>query len=127
MTHHLAIIAAAAGLAAAALPFAAAAQDETTLGEVTVEAQPYDSDVVVRHQVVRFADLDLNRVDDAAVLLRRIHTAAVNVCSPEERVPLDLAQPDRRCMARAMDDAVFQANSPVVDDLYHGREVASAY
>src|SRR5438477_435182 len=130
MPHRL-LVAAAAGLglaAVAALPTTVLAQDETTMGEVVVRGAPYNPDVETRSRLVRFADLDLSRMDGARTLMHRIRAAARDVCSPEPSRTTDFAEMSdyRQCMIEAMDGAVAQAGSPLLDELYgRPREVAA--
>lgn len=63
----------------------------------------------VREQVVSYADLDLQNASDAETLLRRIKSAARNVCGLRDRgpVPLDILnrqQCARSATARAVAD-----------------------
>jgi UrcA family protein len=117
----------AAALALAAAPAAVLAQDETTMGEVVVHASPYDPDVEVKRQVVRFADLDLTEPWGAETLMTRIKAAARNVCSPMPTRELYQLPQYNQCMHDAIDGAVAQADSPLLDDLWNGREVAYNY
>src|SRR3954471_4255566 len=109
MIRYFAAAAAAVVGLGAAVSAPAFAQDDT-VGEVVVHGTN-NPDVEVKSQVVRFADLDLTRPDDARILLHRITYAARNVCSPAPVKELWQYPDYNRCMAEAMDSAVDQANS----------------
>jgi UrcA family protein len=63
-----------------------------------------------RSTVVKFGDLNLDSPQGVATLYKRIHTAAKQVCGvvPEDRVFLQVATSEAKCMAeseaRAIDD-----------------------
>jgi len=67
-----------------------------------------------RKQVVRFADLDLNRAAGAATLFGRIRAAARDVCEPLK--PEWLAS--HQCMDLALARAVADVNAPALTDYY---------
>jgi UrcA family protein len=68
--------------------------------------------------VVRFADLDLSRIDGAATLYNRIRLAANQVCAPLESRDLGLLVKDRACVDKAIADAVANVNRPLLSQ-YH--------
>ena len=68
--------------------------------------------------VVRFADVDLSKIDGAIALYARIHQAAGTVCRPLESRQLSLAEKHRACMDRAIADAVASVNRPLLSQ-YH--------
>jgi len=66
---------------------------------------------------VQFADLDLTRVEGAAALYRRLHSAAQSVCAP---LANDLARLDRykACIADAVSVAVAEVDKPALTMYY---------
>jgi UrcA family protein len=68
--------------------------------------------------VVRFAALDLSKIDGAIVLYARIRQAAATVCRPLESRELGFAQKHRACMDKAVSDAVASVNRPLLSQ-YH--------
>jgi UrcA family protein len=115
MSHRIALLAAAGLLAGAGLPAFA----EPTSGEVVVSASLRPG-VEIRRKVVAYGDLDITRSEGAQSLLGRIRGAAKEVCTPEPTHPGELREiaDYDRCMHGAMDGAVAQARSPLLDDLY---------
>lgn len=79
-----------------------------TAGYVLCSGHAVASDVEVRRQVVRYADLDLSKQADAATLLRRIRSAASVVCggSPDMLMPTARLHRLRDCAERAVARAV---------------------
>jgi UrcA family protein len=67
---------------------------------------------------VSYAGLDLNTDAGARVLFRRLKSASEQVCEPLEGQRLDQHQLWRKCVDRALADAVRQVNRPQVTVLY---------
>ena len=63
----------------------------------------------LRHQVVRFAELDLSRPAGAQELYRRIRRAAHAVCRTDEPIGYD-----RGCVDHAIARAVAEVGSPLL-------------
>ena len=87
-------------------------------------AMASDSPLVVR---VAYSDLNLSSQHDSAVLLRRLHEAALEACGAS-----DFSVPDYRrsverstCYRESMDRAVASVGAPTVSQLYSGRAFAS--
>ena len=87
-------------------------------------AMASDSPLVVR---VAYSDLNLSSQHDSAVLLRRLHEAALEACGAS-----DFSVPDYRrsversaCYRESMDRAVASVGAPAVSQLYSGRAFAS--
>jgi UrcA family protein len=66
----------------------------------------------LRHQVVRFADLDLARPAGAQELYYRIQYAAHNVCQTYDR------RTDRDCVKQAIARAVAEVGAPLLTTRY---------
>jgi UrcA family protein len=73
----------------------------------------------VNQYTVRFADLDLNKLDGAAVLYRRLNQAAAIVCRPLESRSLGTAQQQhRKCVANAVAGAVSSVGHPMLSQYF---------
>ena len=70
------------------------------------------------HRIVRFADLDLTRPADVAVLYQRIRVAAREVCPSLSERDLTLLAASRSCVVDAIDQAVSDIHSPTLSR-YH--------
>jgi UrcA family protein len=72
-----------------------------------------------RHQyVVRFADVDLSRIDGAMTVYGRIRQAASAVCGSLDSRVLGLMEKHRACVNQAIADAVASINRPLLSQ-YH--------
>src|ERR1700693_1367281 len=72
-----------------------------------------------RHQyVVRFADVDLSRIDGAMTVYGRIRQAANAVCESLDSRVLELIEKHRACVNHAVADAVASINRPLLSQ-YH--------
>ena len=87
-------------------------------------AMASDSPAVVR---VAYGDLNLSSPHDSAVMLRRLHEAALEACGASS-----FSVPDYRraiehtaCYRDSMDRAVSAVGAPTVSQLYSGRALAS--
>jgi UrcA family protein len=72
----------------------------------------------VNQYTVRFADLDLSKLDGAAVLYRRLNQAAAIVCSPLQSKRLDMAAQYQLCVNHAIAAAVANVDRPMLSQ-YH--------
>jgi UrcA family protein len=70
---------------------------------------------------VHFADLDLSRVDGAAVLYQRLQSAAESVCMDFRTRDLLSNANARSCIAQAVSTAVAQVNRPVLNAYYRAK------
>jgi UrcA family protein len=71
------------------------------------------------HQyVVRFADVDLSRIDGAMTVYGRIRQAASAVCESLDSRVLGLMEKHRACVNQAIADAVASINRPLLSQ-YH--------
>lgn len=68
---------------------------------------------------VQFSDLDLNRMEGAAVLYRRLKHAAETVCSPIEGRSLANTRVFKQCVKSGIDAAVIQVDRPTLTAYYH--------
>jgi UrcA family protein len=83
-------------------------------------ASPQDPPAVI----VRFADLDLSHSQGAAVLYRRLKSAAETVCGVEGSVlSRDLGSHKRsqECIRSALDAAVAKVNQPALTAYYRAQ------
>jgi UrcA family protein len=80
---------------------------------------PKDESASGRHQyVVRFADVDLSRIDGAMTVYGRIRQAANAVCESLDSRVLGLVEKHRACVNEAVADAVSSINRPLLSQ-YH--------
>jgi len=122
----------AAGVAACSAASAAAVQ------EVTVQAERATSTVVgrsssgapielleLRHRV-SYADLDLAKQKDIAVLEQRVREAAASACSELDKLhPLE--KPDAACASKATDAAMADVRAASLAASEHARTVSEAH
>jgi UrcA family protein len=97
--------------AAIVLGFSAAAASASTSNNQFV------SDGVNKY-IVRFADLDLSKVDGAAQLYGRLRQAAAIVCGPLESRNLQMAARYQVCVDHAIAGAVAGVGRPMLSQ-YH--------
>jgi UrcA family protein len=67
---------------------------------------------------IRFADLDVARVEGAASLYARIHSAAKTVCAPLYGRRLDENQRFHVCVGNAIARAVSDVHQPTLTEYY---------
>jgi UrcA family protein len=70
---------------------------------------------------VRFADLDLARIDGAAALYGRLHAAARDVCRPLDERRLERAVAFNACVADALSTAVVTLDQPLLTLYYRAK------
>jgi UrcA family protein len=97
--------------AAIVLGFSAAAASASTASNQFV------SDGVNKY-IVRFADLDLSKIDGAARLYSRLRHAAAIVCSPLDSRNLVMAAQYQVCVDQAIAGAVASVDRPMLSQ-YH--------
>lgn len=69
----------------------------------------------VQREVVSYADLNLENAADAAILHKRIVSAARRVCGVySSPIPLDFASPLRACANEAAARAIADVNAPML-------------
>jgi UrcA family protein len=75
----------------------------------------------VNKYVVRFSDLDLNKIDGAAALYTRVSYAAAIVCNSLRSRDLGIAAKYRACVAQAIANAVASVDRPLVSQYHESR------
>ena len=70
--------------------------------------------------VVHFADLDLTRAEGATVLYQRLEAAAEVVCGREDR-DIERSVQFKKCVQRAIANAVANVGRPAVTTYYRAR------
>jgi UrcA family protein len=75
----------------------------------------------VNQYTVRFADLDLSKLDGAAVLYRRLNQAAALVCSPLDSKRLGMAAQYQLCVNHAIAGAVANVGRPMLSQYHESR------
>jgi UrcA family protein len=88
------------------------------LALATLPAEAKD-EIVTQSTVVRFADLDLNKIEGARELYSRIEKAARRVCTGREFPRLGRWGSFRQCYDKAVDEAVAKVNRPMLAALHH--------
>jgi UrcA family protein len=85
----------------------------------TAVARAGDTDYDVPKQLVTFADLNLNSLEGASSLYRRIEQAADRVCGgPVDMRELSVAARINSCKVRSVERAVDAVNSTVLTSLH---------
>ncbi len=84
----------------------------------TLPAEATD-EIVTQSTVVRFADLDLNKIEGARELYSRIEKAARKVCNRAEFPRAGQWSSFRECYDKAVDEAVAKVNRPMLAALHH--------
>ena len=83
-------------------------------------AQAGEPDNAVPHKVVSFKDLNLNSPEGAAVLYKRIKSAAYDVCGGPDRYDLSQFKVEI-CVRDAVSRAVVQVNNPMLTSLHESK------
>jgi UrcA family protein len=73
---------------------------------------------------VHFADLDVSHPEGAAVLYRRIRSAAKQVCYPIQSLGYYSTQQAESCMEKAIADAVNTVNRPALYAVFSAKRAA---
>jgi UrcA family protein len=76
--------------------------------------------------IVKFADLDVSTSQGAAALYRRIHGAAVDVCSRMYVESQSYKWHKNACLQKVIGDAVTKANRPALSAVYASKSGVSA-
>jgi UrcA family protein len=103
---------------AAGLVWTGAATAQTTTSEVTVRGR-LPAGVETKHEVVKFADLDLKGVSGAETLVGRIRGAADRVCMPEPTHKADIKDVSdyQACRTGAIAGAVKDSGSALAEEV----------
>jgi UrcA family protein len=72
-------------------------------------------------RAVKFADLDLSRTQDAAVLYERLRSAAKTVCAPLDGQQIAQRMNFRKCVKSAIGSAVAEVDRPTLTAYYKAR------
>ena len=75
----------------------------------------------VPNYVVRFPDLDLNKIEGAAALYSRLGHAARVVCAPLQNADIERKTKYRMCLQQAVANAVADINRPLVLQYHESR------
>jgi UrcA family protein len=86
-----------------------------------IAALPAIADSDIDQVVVRFRDLDPSTPGDAALLYRRIHSAANTVCWHLDLGDLASRMRMQDCIQRATAEAVTRINRPALIAVYNAR------
>lgn len=101
--------------------WAACAATVLCLSSTVTQANP--SDVSATQQVVvRFGDLNLSAPQGAEALYGRIHTAARQVCGPEETKDLAQVSSRRACIEKSVADAVAHVGNAQLRAVYEAHQ-----
>lgn len=76
------------------------------------------SDLVGPDVSIRYADLDIDTVEGATQLLKRINSAADSVCARLDHGDLASAANSDRCKSKLTSAAVARVNNPVLAAVY---------
>jgi UrcA family protein len=116
--HSSRVIPAFATALTAGLMLAAQAMAQTTTSEVTVRAPPRHG-VEVKHEVVKFSDLDLKAAAGAETMVGRIRGAASRVCmpAPTQKAEFKDVSDYQTCRTQAVSGAAKDLGSPMVDQV----------
>lgn len=79
------------------------------------------ADTLPQSRTVRFSDLDLSRIEDAATLFSRIRDAAKAVCSRHDSKELARQQRYVACIDFAVSTAVARVDEPVLTNYVASR------
>jgi UrcA family protein len=76
--------------------------------------------------IVKFGDLDVSTSQGAATLYRRIHSAAVNVCSRMYVDEQSYKWHENACLQKVIGDAVTKVNRPALSAAFASKYGVSA-
>ena len=88
-----------------------------------VAATHAESNEVRRSETVRYADLDLANQAGAVTLYRRLHTAAIDVCTDPSEGRYASVPDYQRCVEQAMGSAVASVDQPELSTYAQARGV----
>ncbi len=77
-----------------------------------------DDDTAPPQVIVKFADLDVSTSQGAAALYRRIHSAAVDVCSRMYVTEQEYKWHKNACLQKVIGDAVIKVNRPALSAVF---------
>ena len=76
------------------------------------------------HVVVQYGDLNQSNAQGAAMLYRRIRSAAETVCPGLEHASLASKRIEDACIQKAIADAVIKVNQPALFVVYNAKNTA---
>jgi UrcA family protein len=85
-----------------------------------------DDDTTPPQVIVKFGDLDVSTSQGAATLYRRIHGAAVNVCSRMYVDQQSYKWHENACLHKVIADAVIKVNRPTLSAVFASKYGVSA-
>jgi UrcA family protein len=85
-----------------------------------------DDDTAPPRVIVKFGDLDVSTSHGAAALYRRIHGAAVNVCSRMYVDEQSYKWHESACLQKVIGDAVIKVNRPTLSAVFASKYGVSA-
>jgi UrcA family protein len=85
-----------------------------------------DDDTAPPQVIVKFGDLDVSTSYGAAALYRRIHGAAVNVCSRMYVDEQSYRWHENACLQKVIGDAVIKVNRPALSAVFASKYGVSA-
>jgi UrcA family protein len=75
----------------------------------------------VRHEIVRYADVNISTPQGAAALFARLQGAAQRVCRQPDEESLFASTQAHACITKAVATAVSQVNQPTLTALYNSK------
>jgi UrcA family protein len=78
-----------------------------------------------RTYTVRFADLDVSKMEGAKTLYARLRHAAKEVCKPLETAYLWHSDQSETCMNKAIADAVARVDRPLLSQYHQSRTMSN--
>jgi UrcA family protein len=75
----------------------------------------------VRHEIVKYADINISSPQGAAALLARIQSAAQRVCWDSDENHRFASSQAHACITKAVATAVSQVNQPTLTALYNSK------
>ncbi len=85
-----------------------------------------DGDTAPPQAIVKFGDLDVSTSQGAAALYRRIHGAAVNVCSRMYVDAQSYKWHENACLQKVIGDTVTKVNRPALSVVFASKYGVSA-
>lgn len=89
------------------------------------QAPVADSADGLRSETVSYRDLNLNTIEGATTLYKRIRSAASSVCRGNEGRRLEEWQAYDSCFKHAITQAVVKVNSPMLTAVFNGGKPSS--
>jgi UrcA family protein len=87
--------------------------------QIALASEPTDASL--RHVKVLYSDLNLNSIDGAATLYRRLQSAAESVCAEHGTRDVKIVFRVKTCQSAAMSAAVADINQPTLTAYYRAK------